>query len=98
MVPAVRPELTGDWGLPSFSVGWKMGSVSNAPAPQMKTLQCTQQAPSLPGTVVELTVACISGPWRRAWQPTPGSLPGESPRTEEPGRLQSMGLQRVGHD
>ena len=33
MVPAVRPELTGDWGLPSFSVGWKMGSVSNAPLP-----------------------------------------------------------------
>ena len=25
-------------------------------------------------------------------------LPGESPRTEEPGRLQSMGLQRVGRD
>ena len=26
-------------------------------------------------------------PWRRAWQPTPVSLPGESPWTEEPGRL-----------
>ena len=25
-------------------------------------------------------------------------LPGESPRTEEPGGLQSMGSQRVGHD
>ena len=25
-------------------------------------------------------------------------LPGESPWTEEPGRLQSMGSQRVGHD
>ena len=25
-------------------------------------------------------------------------LPRESPWTEEPGRLQSMGLQRVGHD
>ena len=24
-------------------------------------------------------------PWRRAWQPTPGFLPGESPWTEEPG-------------
>ena len=32
-------------------------------------------------------------PWRRAWQPTPVFLPGESPRTEEPGRLQSTGLQ-----
>ena len=32
------------------------------------------------------------------WQLTPVSLPGESPWTEESGRLQSMGLQRVGHD
>ena len=35
-------------------------------------------------------------PWRRAWQPTPVFLPGES-WTEEPGGLQSVGLQRVGH-
>jgi len=28
----------------------------------------------------------------------PVLLPGESPWTEEPGGLQSMGLQRVGHD
>ena len=34
-------------------------------------------------------------PWRRAWQPTPVYLPGESPWTEEPSRLQSIGLQRV---
>ena len=31
-------------------------------------------------------------PWRRAWQPTPVLLPGESPWTEEPGGLQSRGL------
>jgi len=37
-------------------------------------------------------------PWRRAWQPTPVFLSGEFPWTEEPGRLQSMGLQRVGHN
>ena len=37
-------------------------------------------------------------PWRRAWQPTPVFLPGESPRTEEPGGLQSMGSQRVARD
>ena len=30
--------------------------------------------------------------------PTPVLLPGESPQTEEPGGLQSMGSQRVGHD
>ena len=32
-------------------------------------------------------------PWRRAWQPTPVLLPGESPLTEDPGRLQSVGSQ-----
>ena len=36
-------------------------------------------------------------PGRRAWQPTPVVLPGES-HGDEPGGLQSMGLQRVGHD
>ena len=37
-------------------------------------------------------------PWRRAWQPTPVFLPGESSRTEKPGRLQSIGSQRAGHN
>ena len=38
-------------------------------------------------------------PWRRrAWQPTPVFLPGEAPWTEEPGGLQSMELQRIGHN
>ena len=37
-------------------------------------------------------------PWRKECQPTPVFLPGESPWTEEPGRLQSIGSQRVGHD
>ena len=37
-------------------------------------------------------------PWRRAWQPTLVFLPGESPRTEEPGGLQSMWMWRVRHD
>ena len=32
-------------------------------------------------------------PWRRAWQPTPLFLPGESPWTEEVAGLQSMGSQ-----
>ena len=35
---------------------------------------------------------------RRQWHPTPVLLPGKIPWTEEPGRLQSMGLRRVGHD
>ena len=29
-------------------------------------------------------------PWRRAWQTIPVFLPGESPWTEQPARLQSM--------
>ena len=37
-------------------------------------------------------------PWRRAWQPTPVFLPGESPWTEEPGGLQSVESQESGHD
>ena len=37
-------------------------------------------------------------PWRKAWQPTPEFLPGESLWTEEPGGLQSIGSHRVGHD
>ena len=37
-------------------------------------------------------------PRRPVWQPTPVVLPGESPRTEEPGGLPPTGSQRVGHD
>ena len=43
---------------------------------------------------------CRFDPWvgkipgRKKWQPTLLSLPGESPWTEEPGRLQSMGSQK----
>ena len=36
-------------------------------------------------------------PWRRKWQPIP-VLPEKISRTEKPVGLQSMGLQRVGHD
>jgi len=35
---------------------------------------------------------------RRAWRPIPVFFLGESPWIEDPGGLQSMGLQRVGHD
>ena len=34
-------------------------------------------------------------PWRRGWQPTAVFLPGKPHGQEEPGGLQSMGLQRV---
>ena len=35
---------------------------------------------------------------RRQWHPTPVLLPRKIPWMEEPGRLQSMGSHRVGHD
>jgi len=41
---------------------------------------------------------CIVGYRRRWWHPTPVLLPGKIPWMEEPGRLQSMGSRRVGHD
>ena len=37
-------------------------------------------------------------PLEEDMQPTPVFLLGEYPWAEEPGRLQSMGLQRVGHN
>ena len=40
-------------------------------------------------------------PWRRKWQPTPVLLPGKFHGlrgSSEPGRLQFMGSQRIGHD
>ena len=37
-------------------------------------------------------------PWRRAWQPTPVFLPGESPWTEGPVGLQSVGSHRISHN
>ena len=49
-----------------------------------------------PPAMQEIWVGKIS--WRRAWQPTPLFLPGESPWTEEPGGLQSIGSQNVRHD
>ena len=42
---------------------------------------------------------CVEkGPCRRVCLPTPIFLPGESPWTEDPGGLQSMGLQRARQD
>ena len=61
--------------------------VKNPPATQM-----VKNPPATQETWVEKI------PWRTEWQPTPIFLPGESPWTEEPDRLQSMGSQRVGYN
>ena len=37
-------------------------------------------------------------PWIRAWQPHSSSCAWKIPWIKKPGRLQSTGLQRVGHD
>ena len=37
-------------------------------------------------------------PWRRKWQLASVFLPGKIPRTEEPSKLLSVGLQRVGYN
>ena len=41
---------------------------------------------------------CVCAHWRGTWPPTPVFLPGEFSWTEEPGGLQSMGLQRIRHN
>ena len=58
--------------------------------------QMVKNSPAMWETWVQSWAGKI--PWRRKWQPTPVFLPGESPWTEKPGGLQSIGLQRVRHD
>ena len=53
---------------------------------------------NLPAMQEDLSLIPGSFPWRRALQPTPVFLPGESPRTEKPGGLQSMESQIVRHN
>ena len=78
-----------------------MSSVSRS----LRFPPCSNIAPGLSKWLSGKESACKAGdgfspwvgkiPWRRAWQPTPVFLPGESPWTEEPGKLQSMGSQRL---
>ena len=59
-------------------------------------VQLVKNQPAKQETWFDLWVGKI--PWRRAWQPTPTFLPGDSSWTEEPGMLWSVVLQRVGHN
>ena len=68
------------WGIPNFFFVYLIFKES-----QQLRLQCRISR-------LEPWVGKI--PWRRAWQPTPMFLPGESPWTEEPCGLRSMGSQR----
>jgi len=58
--------------------------------------QTVKNPPAMQETGFDPWVGKVS--WRRAWPPTPVFLLGESPWTEEPGRLQSMGSKRVRHN
>ena len=64
--------------------------------PQYSWASLMAQTVKNPPAMLETWVGKI--PWRRARQPTLVFLPGESPWTQEPGGLQSMGSQRVGHN
>ena len=57
--------------------------------------QLVKNLPEIPETWVQSLD--WKDPLEEGMQPTPIFLPGESLWTEEPGGLQSMGLQRVGH-
>ena len=46
--------------------------------------------------LLDINCCCLVTKSRRAWQPTPVFLPGESLWTEEPGGLQCLGSQRFG--
>ena len=78
------------WELGSFALillimlGFPGGARGQEPTCQYKRLQCDPWVRKIPG--------------RRACQPTLVFLPGVSPWTEEPGRLQSIVSQRVIHD
>ena len=53
--------------------------------------------PANPGDIGSILGSGRS-PREGKWQPTPAFLSGKTPWTEEPGRQQSMGLQRAQHD
>ena len=74
-----------------FEKGYILFVLSQASGKVVKNLSANA------GDIRDLGLIPGSGrfPWRRAWQPTPVFLPGESPWTEEPGRLRSIGSQRA---
>ena len=76
-------------------LGRHPGEGTGYPLQNSQTSLVTQTVKTLPA-VQEIWVQKI--PWRRAWQPTPVFLPGESPWAEELGGLQFVGSQRAGDD
>ena len=62
----------------------------------MKEMQHGKNLPAMRETCIQSLG--WEGSLEEGMATTPVFLPGESPWKEEPGYLQSMGLQRVGHD
>ena len=90
---SVLPMNIQDW----FSLGWTGWISLHSKGPSRIFSHTTVQKhqffgfqPSLDPTFTPM--------WRRQWHPTPVLLPGKIPWMEEPGRLQSMGSWKVGHD
>ena len=83
-------SFSGDQGISAMVTvvkGFPGGASGKEPACQCRRLRDSEFSPWVEKI-----------PWRRKWQPTPEFLPRESPWTEEPGGLQSMGSQTVGQD
>ena len=57
--------------------------------------QMVKNLPAMQETPVQ---SLREDPLEQKMEPTPVFLSGESPQTEEPGRLQAIGSQRVEHD
>ena len=79
----------------SHRVGHDWSDLAAAAMPQqVKTLPAIQRDPGELGSIP----GWGQSPGGGKWQPTLVFLPGKIPWTEEPGRLQTLGLQRVKHD
>ena len=81
-------------------MGWGRGSLTKLERDKVDHKQYVKNLSWTKTLVGKLTgyIRWLEIGERRAQQPALVLLPGESPRTEEPGRLHPMGSQRVGHD
>ena len=92
-------RVAHDWGINAFRhcirMLWEIAVVSTNFGAAL-VAQMVKNLPAMWETGVQSLT--WEDPLRRAWHLAPGFLLRESPWTEEPGGLQSMRSQRVGHD
>ena len=82
-------------GCPSFFSIWQNLTILR-PTSGITSFEATRQCRRRRRCECDPWVGKI--PWRRKWQPTPVFLAWIIPWTEEPGKLQSMGSQKVRRD